>query len=115
MTTQSWLLVAILVMMFGLLIWGKLPTWFVFILTLTVGMTLRLAPLEDLLSGFSNPGVITVAALFPIAAGMYSTGAITIAANLLIGLPDKLRQAQIKFSPPLLEPAHFSTTLPWWR
>ena len=112
MTSQAWLLVAILAMMFGLLIWGKLPTWFVFILTLTVVMTLRLAPLEDLLSGFSNPGVITVAALFPIAAGMYSTGAITIATGVLIGLPDKLRQAQIKIFPPVAGASAFLNNTP---
>jgi di/tricarboxylate transporter len=112
MTTQAWLLVAILVMMFGLLIWGKLPTWLVFILTLTAVMTLKLAPLEDLLSGFSNPGVITVAALFPIAAGMYSTGAITIATNVLIGLPDKLRQAQIRIFPPVAGASAFLNNTP---
>ena len=112
MTTEAWLLVAILVMMFGLLIWGKLPTWFVFILTLTIVMTLKLAPLDDLLSGFSNPGVITVAALFPIAAGMYSTGAITIATNVLIGLPDKLRQAQIKIFPPVAGASAFLNNTP---
>ena len=112
MTTQVWLMVAVLVMMFGLLIWGKLPTWLVFISTLTVAMTLKLAPLEDLLSGFSNPGVITVAALFPIAAGMYSTGAITIASNVLIGLPDKVRQAQMKIFPPVAGASAFLNNTP---
>ncbi|MCJ7537283.1 MAG: hypothetical protein WA997_14065 [Anaerolineales bacterium] len=95
MTTEAWLLVFLLGAMFALLIWGKFPTWVIFIGTLTITMTLRLAPLDGLLSGFSNPGVITVAALFPIAAGMYATGAITIASNLLIGLPKNLHGAQI--------------------
>ena len=94
MNPEAWLMVALLVTMFILLIWGKLPTWLVFIGTLTIAMTLNLAPLDDLLSGFSNPGVITVAALFPIAAGIYATGAITIASAVLVGLPNKLRQAR---------------------
>jgi Na+/H+ antiporter NhaD/arsenite permease-like protein len=71
MTTQAWLLVAILVMMFGLLIWGKLPTW-----------------------------------------GMYSTGAITIATNMLIGLPNKLHQAQIKIFPPVAGASAFLNNTP---
>lgn len=59
MNAQAWLMVALLVIMFALLVWGKLLTWLVFIGTLTIVMTLKLAPLDDLLSGFSNPGVIT--------------------------------------------------------
>jgi Uma2 family endonuclease len=44
--------------------------------TLTAAMTLQLASSEALLKGFSNTGVMTVAALFPVAADMYATGAI---------------------------------------
>jgi di/tricarboxylate transporter len=99
MTTEAWLMTGLLVGMFALLVWDQLPTWLVFIGTLTLAITLGLAPLNDLLAGFSNPGVITVAALFPIAAGMYATGAISIASKVLVGLPEKIRQAQIKILP----------------
>ncbi len=92
MTTEAWLMTGLLVGMFALLVWDQLPTWLVFIGTLTLAITLGLAPLNDLLAGFSNPGVITVAALFPIAAGMYATGAISIASKVLVGLPEKIRQ-----------------------
>ncbi len=112
MNYEAWLMAGILVAMFALLIWGKLPTWLVFIGTLTVAMTLRLAPVNELLSGFSNPGVITVAALFPIAAGMYATGAITIASNLLVGLPEKLRQAQLKIFAPVAGASAFLNNTP---
>jgi len=112
MNPEAWLMAGILVAMFVLLIWGKLPTWLVFMGTLTVAMTLKLAPLEKLLSGFSNPGVITVAALFPIAAGMYATGAITIASNILVGLPEKLRQAQLKIFAPVAGASAFLNNTP---
>ncbi len=112
MNAEAWLMVALLVIMFALLVWGKLPTWLVFIGTLTITMTLKLAPLDDLLSGFSNPGVITVAALFPIAAGMYATGAITIASAVLIGLPKKLRQAQSKIFVPVAGASAFLNNTP---
>jgi hypothetical protein len=42
-----------------------LPAWLVFMATLTAAMTLKLASAEALLKGFSNTGVLTVAALFP--------------------------------------------------
>ena len=112
MNAEAWLMIALLVIMFALLIWGKLPTWLVFIGTLTLAMTLKLAPLDDLLSGFSNPGVITVAALFPIAAGMYATGAITIASAVLVGLPNTLRQAQSKIFVPVAGASAFLNNTP---
>lgn len=112
MTTQAWLMAGLLVMMFALLVWDRFPTWLVFIGTLTVAMTLRLTTIDELLRGFSNPGVITVAALFPIAAGMYSTGAITIVFDWLVGLPDKLRQAQSKILPPVAGASAFLNNTP---
>jgi di/tricarboxylate transporter len=107
MNYEAWLMAGVLVAMFALLIWGNLPTWLVFLSTLTITMTLSLAPVDELLSGFSNPGVITVAALFLIAAGMYATGAITIASNLLVGLPEKLPKLSSRYLHPSRVPARF--------
>ena len=112
MISEVWLMVILLVVMFALLVWGKFPAWLVFMGTLTIAMSLKLAPLDELLSGFSNPGVITVAALFPIAAGMYATGAITIASRLLVGLPDRLRQAQLKIFTPVAGASAFLNNTP---
>ena len=36
MTFETWIMLAILIIMFGLLVWNKLPAWVVFIGTLTV-------------------------------------------------------------------------------
>ena len=95
-------MLAILIVMFGLLVWSKLPAWIVFVGTLTVTMTLRLASPGELLEGFANPGVATVAVLFPVAAGMYSTGAITLIADRLIGLPKTLDMANLKICAPVI-------------
>jgi len=112
MTTEAWLMVALLAAMMAFLVWGKIPAWIVFMGTLTAAMTLKLAPVDELLSGFSNPGVVTVAVLFPIAAGMYATGAITIASNLLVGLPDQLREAQLKVLAPVAGASAFLNNTP---
>jgi hypothetical protein len=50
-------------------------------------MTLQLAPPSGLLKGFSNAGVLGVAALFPVATGMHSTGAISLLSQRLFGNP----------------------------
>jgi di/tricarboxylate transporter len=101
----------ILIVMFGLLVWNKLPAWVVFMGTLTVCMTLRLAPEEALLGGFANTGAATVGVLFTVAAGMYSTGAITLVADTLIGLPQSLFLAQWKILiPTAIGSAFFNNT-----
>lgn len=101
MSFESWAMLVILVVMFGLLVWDRFPAWIVFVGTLTVTMTLRLAPEDQLLEGFSNVGVATVAVLFMVAAGMYSTGAITLITDRFIGLPNSLREAQLKILTPV--------------
>ena len=63
MSVDAWLMVGILVTMFAFLAWDRFPAWLVFMGTLTTAMTLKLAPAEALLTGFSNTGVMTVAAL----------------------------------------------------
>ncbi|OJA07260.1 SLC13 family permease [Halomonas sp. QHL1] len=48
------------------------------------------------LQGFSNPGVITIATLYVVAAGLKETGAIQWLAHRLLGQPTQLRQAQLR-------------------
>ncbi|MCM3874473.1 MAG: SLC13 family permease [Pyrinomonadaceae bacterium] len=101
MTTAAWTTLALLVGMFVFLVWNKFPIWLVFVGTLTVAMTLKLAPAAALLKGYSNTGVITVAALYPVAAGMYATGAISLLSERLIGLPKSLTVAQLRILGPV--------------
>ncbi|PMR68331.1 SLC13 family permease [Halomonas heilongjiangensis] len=54
-----------------------------------------LAP-GDALVGFSNPGVLTIATLYVVAAGLKETGAIQWLAHRLLGQPRLLRQAQLR-------------------
>jgi di/tricarboxylate transporter len=101
MTAAAWTTLALLVVMFVFLVWNKFPIWLVFIATLTVAMTLKLATAAALLKGYSNSGVVTVAALYPVAAGMYATGAISLLSERLIGLPKSLTIAQLKILGPV--------------
>jgi di/tricarboxylate transporter len=87
--------------MFAVLVWERFPVWLVFIGTLTVAMTLKLAPPAGLFKGFSNTGVITVAALYPVAAAMYATGAISLISEHLIGFPKSIVRAQLKIFIPV--------------
>ncbi len=99
MTIDAYITIAILALTFGLLIKTKLPPAAVFLGALVLTMTFRLAPLNQTLDGFSNSGMLTVGALFMVAAGMYSTGAITMLTEKLIGRPKTLLGAQLKILP----------------
>lgn len=112
MTVTAWLTLALLVAMFLLLLWNKLPIWLVFIGTITVAMTLKLAPPTALLKGYSNTGVVTVAALYPVAAGMYATGAISLISERLIGLPRSITTAQIRILVPVAAASAFLYNTP---
>jgi di/tricarboxylate transporter len=111
-TPQAWLTLAILVAMFATLLLTKLPPWAVFMGALTLMMAFNLAPATDLLSGFANTSVATVGALFVVAAGMYSTGAISLLADKIIGLPGSIRQASTRILPPVAAGSAFLNNTP---
>ena len=87
MTTDAWLTIGILAATFTALLATKIPPVVIFLGALTLCITVDLAPLERSLAGFANPGVMTIGALFLVAAGMYSTGAISLLSERLIGRP----------------------------
>ena len=112
MTTPAWITLALLVAMFVMLVWNKLPIWLVFLGTVTVAMTLQLASPASLLKGYSNTGVVTVAALYPVAAGMYATGAISLLSERVIGLPKSIAAAQFKIYVPIAAASAFLYNTP---
>ncbi|MEE9156212.1 MAG: SLC13 family permease, partial [Gemmatimonadota bacterium] len=95
-----------------LLLGTKLPPAAVFLGALTVSITLGLAPVDASLSGFSNNGVLTVGALFMVAAGMYSTGAISLIGDRLIGRPKSEEQVQARVLPPVAIGSAFLNNTP---
>ena len=112
MTIDAYLTLALLLVLFVLLIKTKIPAPAIFVGALAAAMTLKLAPADDLLKGFSNQGMLTVAVLFMVAAGMYATGAITMIMDKLIGLPKSVAAAQIKILPPIAFGSAFLNNTP---
>ena len=99
MSIEIIITIVILAVTFALLLLTRISPVAIFVGALTMTITCELAPLQQSLKGFSNSGVLTIAALFMVAAGMYSTGAITIISEWLIGRPKKLITAQLKILP----------------
>lgn len=101
MPLDAWLTLGLLLITLVLLLGTKLPPSAVFLGALTASITLDLAPLSASLAGFSNAGVLTVGALYMVAAGMYSTGAMTLIGEWLIGRPKNERDVQLRILPPV--------------
>jgi len=69
-----------------------------------------LTPMEAL-SGFSNPGVMTIAILYVVASGLQETGAVQWIAHFLLGKPRSIRGAQQRlFAPTAFLSAFVSNT-----
>ncbi|MDQ2076047.1 SLC13 family permease [Marinimicrobium sp. ABcell2] len=52
-------------------------------------------------AGFSNPGLITVAAMFVVAAGIHGSGGVDLLVNSLLRTPKSERAAQLRISAPV--------------
>ena len=112
MSPEAWLTVGILAAIFAALLGTKLPPVTVFLGALTLCITFRLAPLERSLAGFANSGILTIGALFMVAAGMYSTGAITLLSEKFIGRPKSMLAAQLKILGPVTIGSAFLNNTP---
>lgn len=112
MSHEAYLTLVILLGLFALLIKTKLPPAAVFMGALTLAITLDLAPTAELLHGFSNTGMLTIGVLFIVASGMYSTGAISMISDKLIGLPKTVFKAQLKMLPPVALGSAFLNNTP---
>jgi di/tricarboxylate transporter len=112
MSLDAYLTLAILALTFALLIKTRIPPVAIFLGALTLTISLGLAPLDQSLRGFSNAGMMTIGALYMIAAGMYRTGAITLITEKLIGRPKSLLAAQAKILFPVAASSAFLNNTP---
>lgn len=112
MGLSAYLTLAILIATFVLLIATRLPPVAVFLGALSLSLTFGLAPVEESLRGFANPGVLTIGVLFMVAAGMQRTGAINLLVERLIGRPRTLLAAQLKILVPVAAGSAFLNNTP---
>lgn len=84
---EAWYTIAVLLLTFGLLAWGNTSTaaimWGGVALLYGVGIL----SVDKALAGLANEGMVTVAVLYIVGAGITETGAIDFLANRLLGSP----------------------------
>lgn len=106
------LILGILAIAFLLLIVRNAPADFVFAGALTAIIVLDLVPVRDALVGFSNEGMLTVAALYVVAFGMKETGGIQYVIQRLVGNTNSSFKAQARIITPVMGMSAFLNNTP---
>ena len=70
----AWTTIVLVLVMFGLLLFTKLPADVVFVGGMAVLLVCGVLPARDVLSGFSSESVVVVGILFVVVAGLVYTG-----------------------------------------
>lgn len=76
MTGPAWLTLAVVALMIGVLVWDVVAPSVAVLGAVIVLLAVRVIAPADALAGLANPAVVTVAALYVLAAGVRKTGAL---------------------------------------
>ena len=84
MTTDQMILFGILVVVFGLLIWGRWRYDLVAFGALLVTVIFGLVPIDNAFSGFGHPATVIIALVLIVSRGLSNSGAIELIARWVI-------------------------------
>ena len=109
---DAWLTVALTFFALGTLAFTRIGSHMVMMLVLIVLSATGILSGGESLQGFSNPGLITVAAMFIVAAGIHATGGIDLLVNRFLGFPKETRSAQTRIMLPTVLLSGFLNNTP---
>lgn len=101
MEWQGWFSIFLTLTVLLVLIFSKTKPHFVMLSAMTLLSVTGVLTIEESLAGFSNPGLITVAAMFVLAAGVYASGGIDLIVNTFLGKPKSERNALLRIFLPV--------------
>ncbi len=117
MPWEAWATIGVIVLMAVALMRNLAGPDVVLLGGLTLLMTLSLASSRfvsphDAVTGFGNEGLITIAVLFVVAEGLSQTGAMSLIASPLLGLPRTRVAAQVRLMAPVAGLSAFMNNTP---
>ncbi len=112
MTGDGWITIGVIVGMVVVMAANLVGPDLVLIAALTVLLLSGVLDPAEAFVGFSNPAVITIAALFVVAAGVKETGGLDLAARLVLGRPRSLAGAQLRMMFPAAALSAFLNNTP---
>ncbi|AEG02915.1 SLC13 family permease [Methylomonas methanica] len=112
MDWQGWLTIFVIAGVLLTLIFSRFTPDMILMLALTLLSAAGVLDSKQALAGFSNEGLVTVAAMFIIAAGISSTGGVEFVINTLLGNPKSVRGALFRLILPLIPLSAFLNNTP---
>lgn len=122
MSVDAWITLTVLVGLVGLLVFTRYAADWVLVGALTIlmvvpvptdqGWKIGIITIAQGLIGLSNPGMVTVAVLFVVAAAMRETGALDFVTQHLLGRPRTLASAQFRMMLPVAGLSAFLNNTP---
>lgn len=98
---QAWLVAATVVGLLGLLLTTRLPMDLAFLGAVSLLLIVGVISPQEAFGGLANEGVLTVAVLFVVVAGVQDTGGIRWIVQNLLGRPASLLRAQVRLTLPV--------------
>ncbi len=105
-------IIALLLIALIALVVKNYPADIVFLGVLTIIVVSGIVTPAEALVGFSNEGMLTVAALYVVATGLRETGAIQVIIQRVLGNPKKMWQTQAKIISPVMGMSAFLNNTP---
>jgi len=112
MSIQAWISLGTVVAVLLFLALGSIPPYLVILGGLVLLLVTGIIPPSAALAGFSNEGVLTVAALFVVAAGLSETGVVSWGIQRLLGHPRSTLGAQARVILPVTTASAFLNNTP---
>jgi di/tricarboxylate transporter len=112
MTWEGWLAIAVVGLVIGLLALTRYAADLVLVAGVTLLLVLGVLTPADALAGLSNEGMVTVAVLYVVAAGLRETGAIAWVVQGVLGRPKDLGRAQLRLMAPVAGMSAFLNNTP---
>lgn len=112
MSVDAWIAVAVTLGCLGMLGFTRIAADLVMVAGLTVLLVLGVLSPAGALAGFANEGVLTIAALYVVAAGLRETGAVNVLIRYLFGRPSTVAGAQFRMMLPVTLLSAFMNNTP---
>ena len=112
MGLDAWFALSVIASVLGMLVFTRVGADVVFMGGLTLLLVTGVLSPGDALAGFANPGMITVAALYVVVAGLQETGGVQWIGQRLLGRPKTLTGAQLRIMMPVAVLSAFLNNTP---
>jgi di/tricarboxylate transporter len=112
MTPDAWIAIAVVLVVFALLIVSREPAYRILSGGLAILIVTGVVEPVRALEGFGNTGLVTVAVLFVVAAGLRQTGALAYLVQRALGRPRSATKAQLRLVPPVVVGSAFLNNTP---